>query len=339
MKRYGSLYPQIYDFENLYRAYCQARKNKRYKDSVIRFGMNLEESLIEIQNELIWHTYEPGEFTEFMIHEPKERAIRALPFRDRVVQHALVNVIEPIFERSMIYDSYGCRVGKGMHRGSDRLMQWLQEAHHNWPETYVLKADISKFFNSIDVRVFWDIIKRRIKCNDTLWLIRKILLHGTDESLIGLPIGNLTSQLFANVYLDQLDHFVKERLHIHYYVRYMDDFVILLPDKQKLHRIKDEIEDFLNCRLHLRFNRKTSIFPARNGVDFLGYRTWATHRLVRKSSIKRMKRKLRHYGKLLSEGRVDANDITRSVRSWIAHVEHANTYHLRRKVLVVKRHS
>lgn len=335
VKRYSNLFETIYDFESLHAAYKRARKGKRYRDGVLAFSSNLEERLIELQNELIWKTYRTSSYRHFKVYEPKERLVKALPFRDRVAQHALVAAIEPIFERSFIYHSYGCRVGKGVHRGSQQLMYWLRETQQKWGKVYCLKADISKFFPSINHNTLLSIIFRKIKCPDTLWLIEEIVRSSDDSSDvpgIGIPVGNLTSQLFANIYMDQFDHYVKERMRIKYYIRYMDDFVILHHDKKELRRWLQEIEDFLFSRLQLRLNPKTDIFPISRGVDFLGYRTWPTHRLVRKRSIKRMKRKMRKFRRGFAEGKVDLEELNRTVQSWIGHVKHANSYNLRKKL-------
>ncbi|PZM64869.1 reverse transcriptase domain-containing protein [Paenibacillus dendritiformis] len=331
-RRFGELYPQIYDFENLHTAYLKARKNKRFRHEVMLFSSNLEENLIQLQNELIWKMYRTSPYREFIVYEPKMRHIKALPFRDRVVQHAVNNVIEPLFEPTFIYDTYACRVGKGMHAGSDRLVSWLQETHRKWDgRVYVLKADIAKYFPSIDHDILIRLLWRKIKCKETMQLLQHIV-RGTEENNVGIPVGNLTSQLFANVYLSQLDHYVKETLRVRYYVRYMDDFVILHHDKQELHRLHDDIERFLRLRLRLRLNPKTAIFPASQGINFLGYRTWRTHRLVRKSSIIRMKRKMRKFRRGFAEGKVDLEEVNRTVQSWIGHVKHANSYNLRKKL-------
>jgi len=334
-KTYTDLYPRIYDFENLELAYMKARRTKRFKNEVPEFSFNLESNLIQIQNELIYKTYRTGRYRCFYVHDPKTRQVAALPFKDRVVQHALCNVIEPIFEKRFIPDSYACRVGKGIHAGADRVTQFLRVAQRKWETVYCLKADVSQYFPSINHAILKAIIRRRIACPDTLWLIDEIIDSGGDGSDCprGLPIGNLTSQLWANVYLDQLDHFVKEVLREPYYVRYMDDFVILGGDKGHLWQVKREIEGFLADKLDLRLNGKTGIWPISQGIDFLGYRIWPTHRLVRKSSIKRMKRKLKAFQRKYREGQIDLEKINATIQSWLGHVSHANSYNLRRKLL------
>lgn len=335
MRTYNNLYEQIYDFQNLYNAYIKARRGHRYEHQVLVFTQNLESELIQLQNDLIWETYRTGAYRRFYIHDPKTRQVAALPFRDRVLQHALCSIIEPIFERSFIYDSYACRVGKGTHAGADRVTEFLRQASRLWQKPYCLKCDISKYFPSVNHNTLLAIIKKTIVCKDTLWLIEEILSSWVDEGHPepkGLPIGNLTSQLWANVYLDQLDHFAKEILRVKFYVRYMDDFVIINGDKAELWRIKNEIEGFLEDKLSLKLNGKTGIFPITQGVDFLGYRIWPSHRLLRKRSTKRIKRALKYFQKLYSQGQIDFGQINATVQSWLGHAKHADSYRFRRKL-------
>jgi len=331
MKTYRNLYPQIYDFANLYYAYLKARRNKRYRAEVLEFSANLEEYLIQIQNELIWKTYRTGRYRQFYIYEPKKRLIMALPFRDRVVHHALCNIIEPIFDKIFIYDSYACRRGKGTHAGANRVTQFLRRIQNQYGRVYCFKADISKYFPSIDHRILKEIIERKIKCEDTMWLINEII-DSTGEGR-GIPIGNLTSQLFANIYLNELDYFVKHQLKIKFYVRYMDDFVVLHHDKSYLRDVWHQVECFLAERLNLSLNRKTQIFPVwSRGIDFLGYRIWPDFRLVRKANVKRMRRRLKWLKKMVLAGKLPPEKLYASVASWLGYCKHADTYRLVEKI-------
>jgi len=331
-KTYKNIYPAICDFGNIHKAYLKARKNKRYNRDVLEFSANLEENLINIQNHLIYKSYKPGRYKCFTVYIPKERIIAALPFKDRVVHHALCNIIEPIFERSMIHDSYACRIGQGVIAGVNRTTDYLRSARSEWGKIYCLKGDIKKFFPSIDHSALKGIIYKKIACADTLSLIDTIIdSTGTNESL---PIGNLTSQLWANVYLNELDHFVKERLKMKYYVRYMDDFIIVHHSNQFLQNILAEIFGFLKNVLKLALNKKTQIFPVGSRcVDFLGYRIWPDFRLLRKGNIRRNKRKFKKYQREYSSGLIGLKDISPGIISWLAHCKHADTWHLRNKVL------
>ncbi len=335
MRTYKSLYPQIYDFENLYGAYHKARRGHRYQKEVLAFTNRLDSELIQLQNELIWRMYRTGSYRRFYVHDPKTRLVAALPFRDRVLQHALCNVIEPLFEKKFIYDSYACRKGKGTHASADRVQEFLKRAERKWGNPYCLKTDIKQYFPSIRHSTLLAIMRRTVACEDTLWLIREILSSWVDVSdpdPRGLPIGNLTSQLWANVYLDQVDHYLKEVLQVKLYVRYMDDSVIIAENKEKLWDVKREMEAFLEDKLSLRLNDKTDIFPVSQGVDFCGYRIWSTHRLLRKRSVKRFRRGLRYFQKAYREGTVTLTRINATVQSWLGHAGHANTWHLREKI-------
>ena len=342
MKTANNLYPEICSFENLLCAARKAVKGKRSKQAAARFLFYLEPELIGLQREFLEQTYRPGAYTQFTIHDTKKRLISAAPFRDRVVHHALCNIIEPIFEKGFIFDSYACRKGKGTHAAVDRYQAFSRKCR------YVLKGDIVRYFPSIDHRILMARIGRRISCKRTLWLASKIigsLLHdravyfpGDDlfaplNRKHGIPIGNLTSQFFANIYLDGFDHWVKEELCQKFYVRYVDDFVIFGNDKNALRevlfRCRDSLES-LRLRLH---PGKSRVHQVKEGLDFLGYRTFPSYRLLRKSNARHSRRRLRKLEGQYNSGHISMEKIQASVRSWVAHASHADTYHLRKKIL------
>ena len=336
-RTYNNLFPQIYDFEALCQAYLKARRCKRYRGEILRFWQRLEENLIQLHNELLWKTYRTGDYRTFYIHEPKARLVAALPFRDRVVHHALVSVIEPIWESRFIYDSYACRVGKGTHAGAERTQAFLRRAQRRWGRVYCLKGDIAKYFPSIDHATLKVLLRKRIACQDTLWLCDEIIdsakLLNNDQPK-GIPIGNLTSQLFANIYLHELDKFVKYALRERFYVRYMDDFIILGADKAYLHYLRKQIAGFLAEHLLLQLNGKTQMFPVRSrGVDFLGYCIWPTHRLLRVPSKNRMRRKLHKIQRLYAQNRITLKAVNNIIQSWLGHVKHCDCYRLRHRLL------
>ena len=267
----------------------------------------------------------------FKVYEPKERQIMALPFYDRVVQHAINNVLEPIFDKRFISQSYACRKGKGMHAASDTLKEWLYEWNKYHPDQplYAIKADIHHYFQSIDHAVLKTEIRKVIKDAGVLALLDRIIDHnGNMPDGVGIPVGNLTSQLFANIYLDALDQFIKHELGVEAYIRYMDDFVILSPDKEQLRNWLARIEQFLREELKLEFNPKTTILAAKNGIDFVGYKHRATHRKVRKDSIKRIKRTI----KKCESGKITKEQLQKSIQSWTGHAGHADSYNLRKKI-------
>jgi retron-type reverse transcriptase len=342
-KTYRNLFPAIYDFAALEAAYRLARRGKRDRPEVQRFEQNLEGELIQLQNELIWGTYRTSPYHFFTVHEPKERLVAALPFRDRVVQHALVAVIEPLWERRFVAHSYACRPGRGLHRAADQVQRGLRhlaQREGGQGRVYALKGDIAKYFPSIDHGILKALLRRHIACPRTLALCDAIIdagYDGDDLAPCGLPIGNLTSQLWANVYLHELDKFVKHALRARHYARYMDDFVLLAADKASLHVARGQIETFLWERLRLRTNAKTQVFPIRRwrgrGLDFVGYRLWPGHRRLRRSSVWRMTRQLRRLRRWYRDGRVSAARVRQSIQSWVAHARHADTWGLRRQVL------
>jgi RNA-directed DNA polymerase len=248
-------------------------------------------------------------------------------------------VVDPIFEARYIDQSFACRVGKGAHKGADTLQRYMREVKREHGALYALKADISKYFPSVCHDVLKRLIRRRVTCPDTLWLVDGILDSSADPGALtprGIPIGNLSSQMFANIYLNELDHFVKHTLREPRYVRYMDDFAVIHHDKAHLHQTRREIEDFLWAEIGLRTNAKTQVFPVGDdgrALDFLGYRIWPTHRKLRKDCINRMKRKMRRMAKLYHLGQMSWDEIDPVIMSWIGHAKHADTYNLRDKVL------
>ncbi|WP_427340947.1 reverse transcriptase domain-containing protein [Caloranaerobacter sp. DY30410] len=347
MKRHGNLYEKIYDFENLYQAYLEARKNKRYRQDVLEFTANLEENLIQIQNELIWKTYKVGRYREFYIYEPKRRLIMALPFKDRVVQWAIYRILNPLFDKTFIEHSYACRVGKGTHAAADRLQYWLRKVSRKPEKWYYLKLDISKYFYRVDHDVLIKILQNKIKDKDLIWLLKVIIDSngmkfglplgaepGECERISGkgIPIGNLTSQLFANTYLNELDKYCKHELKVKYYIRYMDDVIILHNDKKYLHEIKNLIEIFLNESLKLHLNNKTAIRPISVGIPFVGFRVWATHRKMKKKSVKKIKKRLKFIKKEYEAGRIEFDKVNATVQSYLGIMKHFNSYNLRKKL-------
>jgi retron-type reverse transcriptase len=326
VKRHTNLFDQIISFENLLLASRKAQKCKRFKPSVSSFNLELEKELLIIQHELKYQTYQPGSYKRFLIFDPKKRLISAAPYRDRVVHHALCNVIEPIFDKTFIYDSYACRKNKGTHKAVDRFTKFCRL------NRYVLKCDISKYFDSVDHEILFELIARKIKDRKTLWLIKLIIASLNGQGGKGIPIGNLTSQFFANIYLNGMDHFIKEELKCEYYIRYVDDFVVLDGDKKKLHEIKAAIVDYV-VRLKLKLHpAKSTVFPVTQGTDFLGYKIYPTHRLVRKSNVKRFIRRMKKYYEALLRGKIISEKISMSVQSWAAHAAHADSYGLLKKL-------
>lgn len=338
------LFAGIVDFENLHRAYRDARTCKRYRSSILKFGYRLEENLLALRWELMHKAYRHGGYREFVVNDSKKRLIKAAPFRDRVVHHALCNIIEPILEPGFIYDSYACRKGKGSHAAVLRLEYFIKSLRSGTrvrererergggsapAQIYCLKCDISKFFDNIDREILFNIFRRKIRDEKVLWLIREIISSNPK----GIPIGNLTSQLFANVYLNELDSFVKRELHERYYVRYMDDFLILGTDKQRLHEDKERIKTFLCEQLKLQLHpKKAEIYPINRGLDFLGYVLRDDKRYLRKSTVKRFMKKRRRYEAAVINGTMEESLLESICTSWRGYAMFANSYRLMEKL-------
>lgn len=322
------------EYANIQNAYYKARKGKRYRGDVLLFTKDKEENLERVRHDIQELTYQPSAYHYFKVYEPKERQIMALPFHDRVIQHAINNIIEPIFDRRFIYHSYACRAGKGMHSASDNLQNWL----HSWARfntdvpLYAIKADIHHYFQSIDHATLKAEIRKVIKDSSALVLIDRIIEHnGQLPNGTGIPVGNLTSQLFANIYLNKLDQYIKHDLRARYYMRYMDDFLILHHDKDQLRKWLAKIAIYVERELKITLNPKTTILSVKNGIDFLGYKHRPTHRKVRPDSVKRIKRKIRQY----KTGKITKEKLERSLASWAGHVGHADSFNLQKKIFAL----
>ena len=327
------MYQSILEFDNLHRAALRCLCGKRNSPAALRYMQRLEEHLHHTHFHLLHRSYAPGGYEEFYVFEPKQRLISAPRFADRVVHRAIVDVLEPVIDRRFIFDSYACRRGKGAHAGANRVQHWMRVVQRNHGQLHCFKADISRYFASIDHAVLKRLLRKHIQCHDTLTLLDGIIDSSPGTPGVGIPLGNLTSQLFANIYLNELDRFAKHELRARYYARYMDDFVILHHDKVQLRHWRDRIERFLQDALRLKTNNKTQIFPIAlpggRALDFLGYRIYPTHRLLRKNSIKRMRYKLRRMRDDVTAGFKTPADCWPTVQSWCAHAAHANTWRLR----------
>ncbi|MEL6334789.1 MAG: RNA-directed DNA polymerase [Cyanobacteria bacterium J06559_3] len=341
MKRYGNLWPHIIDFDNLLQAAQQAQRGKRYRPSVLVFNYNLDQELLQIQKELTEKTYRPGGYRTFKIEDPKPRLISAAPYRDRVVHHALCNIIVPPLERTLIADTYANRIGYGTHRALRRFVHFARTSR------YVLQCDVRKYFPSLDHAVLKGIIRGKIKCPDTLWLIDTIIdgsnpqgeaieyFPGDDllapvQRRKGLPIGNLTSQFFANLYLNSFDHFVKEQLKVRKYLRYVDDFACFADDRTFLMDVRLHIEAYLT-RLRLRLHPvKSQLFETRFGANFVGFRVLPDRIRVRNDNLRRARHRCRQLQEDYTAGTLSLSQLVARLRCWEAHLMHGDTQGLRR---------
>ncbi|MDR1902836.1 MAG: reverse transcriptase/maturase family protein [Treponema sp.] len=334
-KSYSHLWEQVIDFENLYHAYRAACKGKRYRWESLKFKRNLEENLVILQNELIWKIYKPEPYRQFYVYEPKKRLISAPSFRDRIVHHALVRAIEPIFENRFVAETFACRRGKGTHAAMRHVEKCARSARRKWGSYYVLKCDVSKFFPSVNHNVLMNIIRRNIRDKQVMDLISVIIrsYESTDQDGTGIPIGSLTSQLFANIYLTPLDRRIKNKHREKYYARYMDDFIILSDNKAYLWELLCDIENFLHDDLKLNLNPKTGIFPGQHGINFCGYRIWPTHIKPRKSTVKRAKRRLRKMARDYKKDAAILEHAKASLMSFFGYIRHCSGRQTTRSVL------
>ena len=345
-QRTDHLWAEVISFSNLLLAFNKAAKGKRSKTSVADFEYNLEPELFKLREELKSGRYQPGAYASFYIHDPKRRLISAAPFRDRVVHHALCNTIEPIFERKFVFDSYANRLGKGTHRALDRCTHFLRRVK------YVLPMDVRQFFPSIDHVVLFNLLARAISDKSVLRLCASIIDSGRgvlageydpvyfsgDDLLAvlrprGLPIGNLTSQFWANVYLNPLDQFIKRKLKCRGYLRYVDDFLLFSNNCIELHAWRKEIINFLSqLRLTIHEN-SAQPRPSTTGVPYLGFQNFPDHRRLKRQKAVNARRRLKHYLFEYRRGNIGQSRIKASIQGWINHASYGDTWGLRQAVL------
>jgi len=286
MIRHGNLFAQCFTSDNLYAAFLDARKGKRNKRSCFQFERNLGANLAILHQQIHDGSYRPRPYHHFMVYEPKPRLIHAPAFRDVVAQHALYRVVYPLFDRTFIDQSFACRKGKGTHVCADYTQKALRQYDG---DLYTLKLDIRRYFYSIDRDILRGLIERKIKDSRLINMMMEYAKHGDP---LGVPIGNLLSQLFATIYLSPVDHFIKRELKIQHYARYVDDMVLVGLTREACLEAKRKIEEFLAERLHLSLSRAT-IQKIKKGVNFVGYRTWQGRRFIRKHSLYRYRRAVR----------------------------------------------
>ena len=336
----NNLYSKIYNLSNLILAYKKARKGKTKKKYVIEFKKNLIKNLLGLQEELKNQTYKPQPLKIFILRDPKTRKISKSAFRDRIVHHAIVNVLEPIFDRNFIYDSCANRNGKGNLFALKRFREFFSSiTKNNSRVAFCLKADIKHYFHEVNHEVLIRIIRRKVNDEEIIWLIKKILsnkeIGGQGQSRLqdftkGMPLGNLTSQFFANIYLNELDRFVKHKLKAKFYIRYVDDFVILHLSKLQLSTWKQRIDSFLKDDLKLQLHPdKSRTISLSKGIDYVGFRVFYYHKLLRKWNVRSIYLKIRRYKK----GNVPKEKMLEIFQGWNAYAKWANSLKLRREII------
>ena len=314
----------MYQGEHLQNVLQSETRQAKKKFYVRKFESDADANIEQLLQQLRDESWMPLPYKEFIAYEPKERLIRAPQFRDRIVHHALVRVLEPIYNKILIYDTYASRKDKGTHAAVDRLTQFLRGTKNN---VFVFHGDVRKFFDNIDHETLIAILRKKIADERIITLILKIL---TNQGIsFGVTLGNYTSQWFANIYLSELDYFAKHRLKVRHYIRYMDDFLLLSDSKPELHNWKHQIEKFLNEKLKLELHPvKRQIFPTSTGVDFVGYAVWRDHKKLRRRNVRRFIRRLNEFDKLP----VITPFAEASLMSWKGYSMHADAYGLTKQL-------
>lgn len=331
MKTFSHLFSKVTSLENLFQAWGEFKKGKRKKIDVGCFEKSLEDNLFQLREKLTNKSYRHAAYTGFYIRDPKVRRIHKAIVADRIVHHALFNILSPIFEPTFISDAFSCRKGYGTHKGFKKLVVYLRKISRNYTrDVWALKGDIRKFFDSVDHQILLDKIAARVKDDDLMWLIKEII--GSYQTVIGkgLPIGNLTSQLFANIYLDDFDQFIKHKLKAKYYLRYADDFVLLNQDKDFLVQAIGEIKHFLEgygLNLH---DKKVVLRMFSWGIDFVGYVALPYYQLLRTKTRKRMFRRVYKKIRDYKAGLIEPKALDQSLKSYLGLLSHAHTFKLKR---------
>lgn len=347
---------QITDYSWLEDAYRHARKAKRYRNEFLSFGNDLDANLLTIQEEIRAGTFVFGPYRRHWVYVPKKRLVMALPCPSRIVQWAIYLLLNPFYDRMMIEDSFACRKGKGSLAAAKRLQYWMQQAEGKPGQWYYLKLDISKYFYRIDHAVLLGILADRIT-DPRLMALLEMIINCDGEKFglprfmspddvdefdwlddVGMPIGNLTSQLFANIYLDRLDQFCKHTLHIRHYVRYMDDVIILAPSKEAAQAYLQAIAAFLLDVLHLDLNDKTAIRPV-GRIEFVGFMVTARELKLRKATVRRIKEAMRAISRKLFTGKMTREEFDRRVASYKGMIQHCTNANLRTRLNEIYLHA
>ena len=334
-KRINNIYDDALTFSKIRAAYFRTTKCKKNKSDRIKFGMYLEDNVLDIYKKLKNETYEIGKYNIFKVYEPKERVIYSLPFYDRVVQQLYVyEYIMPYMVPKFISTSFACVPGRGLHSCVNQLQKYIRITNRIWGMPYFVKYDISKFFYTINRDILYEIIKKYYKDKKFLNLTKKFINISEEEwdGQKGIPIGNYTSQYFANIYMNELDHYIKEKLKIKYYIRFMDDGILIVENKEKAKRVLEKIKKFVEDRLDLKLNKKTGYFPAKNGCVFCGYRIFNDYKLIKRANILRVKRRIRGWNREWRKGRYDFEKWNQSFNAWRGYSMHADSYYLMKRL-------
>jgi retron-type reverse transcriptase len=330
----NGLFHDMASLSNLLQAWKEFKKGKTSKTDVAEFEFNLEDNLFLLHQELINKIYKTNPYQAFYVYDPKRRHIHKATVWDRVLHQAVFRILYPIFDKHFIFDSYSSRIKKGTHEASKRLFIALRKESMNWRSPiFVLKCDIKKFFDSIDHRILFELIRKKVSDADALWLINEILKSFEKYPDVGLPLGNVTSQLFANIYLNELDQFVKHKLKVKHYFRYADDFILISRDENLLLVYKEEIGIFLKQNLKLEMHpNKVFIRKLKQGIDFVGYVILPNTTVLRTKTKRRILKKLKKARQKLNAGKMKKEDFRQIEASYLGVIKHCRNKEIKREI-------
>jgi len=325
-RRHSCDFRDVISVDNLLKAWQEFKRGKRLKRDVAEFELNLEDNLLDLHKRLASGTWEPDPYQVFFVRDPKLRRIHKASVRDRVLYQAVYRTLYHIFDPGFIHHSFSSRNGKGTHAGVDSFELYVKTVSKNFTRgCYVLKCDIQKFFDSIDQNILFGLIQKKIEDVNLLKLIHKILCSFSTTADKGLPLGNVTSQLFANIYMNELDQYIKRKLKSKHYARYCDDFAVVSESKEDLEKSVGKIQQFCRNRLHLNLHpRKVIIRMIHQGVDFLGYVILPHYRVLRTHTKVRILKKLGYLNSLATLGKGDAKYVQDSVQSYLGILTHCS---------------
>lgn len=323
-------------YESLMKAHLESRKNKSNRKDIILFNLKQEEYLKYLYDELKDQTYKHGKYTVFYVHEPKLRKIQKSRYIDRIVHRWVVdNFLYSTFVSQFISTSYACIKGRGMHNAIIDIQKCMKHCKNIWGEYYILKMDVRKYFQSINKNILYSIIMRKIKDEKLLWLLREIIFSTDGENKdVGIAIGNYTSQVFANMYLNEVDQYIKHELKIKYYFRYMDDSVILVKTKEEAKQALEKITIFLKEKLELELNSKTQIFKSKQGINFCGYKVNEYRIKIRARGKKKLKKKVKQLKMYIKEGKMTSKEAKKYLCGHLGYIKYANNYNLINKIFI-----
>ena len=321
-------------YEKLMQAHIKSRKGKGYRKEIIEFNLKQEEYIMWLLEKLKTKEYEHGGYTTFYVTEPKLRKIEKSKYIDRIVHRWVVdNFLAPIYVPQFISTSYACLKDRGMHKACLDVQKTMKHCKKIWDEYYILKMDVSKYFDNINKEILLNILQRKIKDKDLMWLINQIVYSQKKEK--GIEIGNYTSQMFANIYLNEIDQFVKHKLHIKYYFRYLDDSIVIVPTKEEAKQALQAITRFLKENLKLELNKKTQIFKNKQGVNFCGYKINEYRLKIRDKGKRKLKKKIKKLTKQIKEGKITSKEAHKYIAGHLGYIKISNTYNLKEKLFYI----